>query len=132
MAEDGREALQQSETEDGLQALQDVVDILDDDDFAAMAEGVLAVDDVSSEVVGIFHQDGKRRVNLLVEKGEHLSAVELAARCCSPSVFIMTCSTSFRVHHEDTDDVKAQIASIMADKPLLLAAIGGQPPTDEN
>ena len=124
----GQRAVDESEEGGGLEALCDVIADLSNEDFAAMADGVLAIDDPSPKVVDIFHEEGDRRVRALIEKKEHLAAVELAARSCSPHAFVLTCRASLQVHDEVNDAIRAKIVQCMEENPLLLASIGGTPP----
>lgn len=132
MAERGRAAIRESEDDEGLQALMDLVAVLDDEEFAAMAEGVIAVDDPSQAAVDTFFAEGETRALALMDQSKHLAAVVLASRCCSPSMFAKTCLKSLKAHPDGADAIRAKILHITEKNPLLLARVGGKPPIDED
>jgi hypothetical protein len=105
------------ETQEGLEALRDILAGLTPEEFAGGAvRGLVCVDDPSDAVVRLVVEEGVRRVNDLLKDRRHFLAAKTAL-VCTPAVFFQVCREGLVAHEDAADPVRVAILDLFGEEP---------------
>lgn len=126
----GRRMLSDSESEEGLDILRDILTGLTPEEFAGGAVGgLIGVDEPSKVVLGVVAEEGAKRVNDLLTRSEHLLAARTAT-VCTPAVFLQTCREGLTAHGDEDDPVRLAILELFEGKSELVNELGREDEVD--
>lgn len=116
----GRRLLFESESEEGLEILRDILTELSPEEFVGgVVRGLICVDEPSEDVAQIVAEEGAKRVNDLLAGRQHLLAAKTAV-VCTPAIFLRACHEGLDAHEDGADPVRIAIIELFGEEPELV------------